>query len=75
MADSMETTSQAGYRAYLLRLWHTPEAPGGWHASLEDPHTGLRRAFASLSEMAAFLAQAPPGSGSADGGQPSRAAH
>ena len=49
----------ASYRAFLLRLWQTPETPGGWRASLEDPHTGERRAFGSLAELTAFLAQAP----------------
>lgn len=44
------------YIAYLLRLW---QAPGGgalvWRASLEDPHTGERLGFGSLSQLVAFL--------------------
>ena len=44
-----------GYRAYLLRLWAATETTGGWRASLEDPHTGERQAFASLNELMAFL--------------------
>ncbi len=53
------TSPQATYRAFLLRLWHTPETPGGWRASLEDPHTGQRQAFATLAQLAEFLAKTP----------------
>jgi hypothetical protein len=42
------------YHAYLLRLWRT--AAGEWRASLEDAHSGDRRAFASLAQLADFLA-------------------
>ena len=44
------------YYAYLLRLW--PEQSGGqfvWRASLEDPHTGIRRGFANLAQLFAYL--------------------
>ena len=68
------TPIQVGYRAYLLRLWRTPEAR--WRASLEDPHTGEKRAFANLAQLVAFLeeefvktnAGAPP-SGQAAGAE------
>jgi len=43
------------YRAYLLRLWRTAE--GQWRASVEDAHTGERLAFATLGQLAAFLAR------------------
>ncbi len=43
------------YRAYLLRLWRTPGA--GWRASLEEPSTGSRRAFATLALLMDFLEQ------------------
>ncbi len=51
------TPIQVGYRAYLLRLWLTPEAK--WRASIEDPHTGERRAFATLAQLVAFLEEDP----------------
>jgi hypothetical protein len=51
------TQPDIGYRAYLLRLWRTPES--GWRATLEDPHSGERSAFASLAELLAHLEQAP----------------
>jgi hypothetical protein len=41
------------YRAYLLRLWCAADAE--WRASLEDPHTGQRRAFATLDKLVDFL--------------------
>jgi hypothetical protein len=45
------------YRAYLLRLWRVLDANGhrGWRASLEDPQTGVRRGFASLEHLLAYL--------------------
>lgn len=47
------------YHAYLLRCW----AEGGqgrdraaaWRFSVEDPHTGVRRGFADLAALIAFL--------------------
>jgi hypothetical protein len=49
------------YRAYLLRFWEEcrgqPGLPGTWRFSLEDPHTGQRRGFASLERLVAFLQQ------------------
>lgn len=57
------------YRAYLLRLWRVGESSEAeklpiWRASLEDPHTGERLAFATLGRLFAFLsdqtAQADP---------------
>ncbi len=44
------------YRAYLLRLWHTQSTDDPrWRASLEDSHTGERRAFATLAQLVQFL--------------------
>jgi hypothetical protein len=54
------TSTRPGYRAYLLRLWLTGESH--CRASLEDPHTGELRAFATLAQLAAFLEQAIEGS-------------
>lgn len=43
------------YRAYLLRFWEErgqhPSLPTVWRYSLEDPHTGERRGFASLEAL------------------------
>ncbi len=45
---------RSGYIAYLLRLWRAGGG-GEWRASVEDPHTGERRGFASLEALFAFL--------------------
>jgi hypothetical protein len=46
-----------GYMAYLLRLWQVDEGEGmTWRATLESPHTGERRGFASLADLFSFLA-------------------
>jgi hypothetical protein len=50
------------YISYLLRLWrvngenepHPPEK-AVWRASLEDPNTRERRAFAGLDELVDYL--------------------
>ena len=42
------------YRAFLLRIWQTEEA-ASWRASLEDPHTGRTRGFASLEALFSYL--------------------
>jgi hypothetical protein len=47
---------QGRYLSYLLRLWQIKS--GGelvWRASLESPHTGERRGFASLASLVTFL--------------------
>jgi len=44
------------YLAYMLRLWQVGHGEDAvWRASLEDPHTGELRAFASLGALVAFL--------------------
>ena len=47
------------YQSYLLRFWEErgqqPDLPPAWRFSLEDPHTGERRGFASLEALVAFL--------------------
>ena len=58
------------YCSYLLRLWQVRS--GGelvWRASLEDPRTGIRRGFATLEQMFAFL-QLGMGAGPADQERP-----
>lgn len=58
----MATADQPDYLSYLLRLWWEGgegEAPDGkgraWRASLESPHTGERKGFASLEDVFEFL--------------------
>jgi hypothetical protein len=47
------------YQSWLLRCWvgAGPNEPAetARRYSLEDPHTGARRGFASLSDMMAYL--------------------
>jgi hypothetical protein len=44
------------YHSYLLRLWSADEQEQVvWRASLENPHTGERLAFASLERLFGFL--------------------
>ena len=46
------------YCAYLLRCWQEPGSGPGplvWRFSLEDPHTGERRGFATWERLLAFL--------------------
>ena len=49
------------YRSYLLTFWversQDPKTPKVWRFSLEDPHTGQRRGFASLEALVAALQQ------------------
>jgi hypothetical protein len=57
----MLTLNKPGrYVAYLLRCWveqrEDAAAPPAWRFSLEDPHTGRRRGFASLEQLVAALA-------------------
>jgi hypothetical protein len=51
----MTTEAQPDYLAYLLRLWRVNAAANTWRASLEEPHTGEQRAFASLEALFDFL--------------------
>ncbi len=44
------------YHAYMLRVWTVGEGESViWRASLEDPHSGAQRAFASLELLMGFL--------------------
>ena len=50
------TTQPRHYMAYLVRLWQVNgEGQPAWRASIEDPHTGEQRGFASLENLVAFL--------------------
>ncbi len=42
-----------GYRSFLLRFWQADHLH--WRATLEDPHTGERRAFADVERLTEFL--------------------
>ena len=41
------------YHSYLLRCWS--EGSGIWRFSVEDPHTGARRGFSTMTALVAFL--------------------
>ena len=49
------------YCSYLLRCWQErslrQSAASVWRFSLEDPHTGQRRGFATFEALVAFLRQ------------------
>lgn len=45
-----------GYFAFLLRIWKEKKAgTSEWRASLEDPHTGEQKGFASLKDLFVYL--------------------
>lgn len=67
------------YCAWLLRCWEE-RGPGlgpplAWRCSLEDPHTGERRGFASLEALSAFLQDELVGEGEQGRGPRAPAAH
>lgn len=56
--DTAYTASH--YHTYLLRCWQERSSQAGalvtvWRFSLENPHTGQRRGFASLEALLASL--------------------
>lgn len=59
MSRSRQVKAEPRSFAYLLRCWE--EAPGAqseagaWRFSLEDPHSGVRRGFATLAALVAAL--------------------
>ncbi len=52
-------TSNVTYFAYMLRLWRAGSRGGQpvWRASLENPHTGERLAFATVANLFVFLTE------------------
>lgn len=49
---------QRRYRAFLLRLWQERrEGKWVWRASLEDPHSHLRKGFSDLARLFAYIKQ------------------
>ena len=53
----MTKSTASNYFAFLLRLWKE-ENHESWRASLEDPQTGERKAFADLPSLIRFLSEA-----------------
>jgi hypothetical protein len=52
----MFTHDPPRYCAYLLRCWQEQSLSlAAWRFSLEDPHSGERRAFATFEALVAFL--------------------
>jgi hypothetical protein len=52
----MMADKQRRYRAYLLRLWQErSEGQWVWRASLEDPHSNVRKGFTHLEQLSAYL--------------------
>ncbi len=52
----MSDTNSFPYTAYLLRLWPADDRIGTvWRAHLENPRTGERQGFSSLTALVAFL--------------------
>jgi hypothetical protein len=49
----MDNKADPNYLAFLVRMWR--EEGGGWRSTVENPHTGERRAFADVGAMLAFL--------------------
>jgi hypothetical protein len=67
----MDEAVKQGYRAYMLRLRRTDGAHSAWRATLEEPTTGERHAFASLDEMTTWLReQTSEGAGNQAGQRP-----
>lgn len=47
---------ESRYLAFLLRLWRVNDEDYSiWRASLENPHTGERHAFATIEDLFTFL--------------------
>ncbi len=50
------TSERPRYLAFMLRLWRVePNGRPTWVASLENPHTGEHRRFASAEALLDFL--------------------
>jgi hypothetical protein len=52
----MMADTEHRYKAFLVRLWQ--ERSGGewvWRASLEDAHSHVRKGFADLERLSAYL--------------------
>lgn len=49
----MKLEKPQSYQAYLIRLWQ--EDDHTWRATLENPHTGERQAFADVEMLLTFI--------------------
>lgn len=66
------------YHTFLLSLWDEAGGAPAWRCSLENPHTGERRGFGSIDELAAYLKEwtqkPPPETAGSDAARPEAAA-
>lgn len=53
----MSPEIQLPYTIYLLRFWLNRSTEPAFYFSLQDPHTGVQRGFATLEELMIFLQQ------------------
>ena len=54
--ETVMTTEQPRYLAYMLRLWQvSSDGEPIWRTTLESPHTGERHGFANLELLFEFL--------------------
>jgi len=52
--EKKDVSAAATYQAYMLRLWQeSDDLP--WRVSLQNPHTGEQKNFATLAHLYAFL--------------------
>ena len=55
-SGTVMSIEQQHYLAYMLRLWQvSSDGEPVWRTSLESPHTGERKGFASLDDLFDFL--------------------
>ena len=43
------------YHLFILSLWAEAGSAPNWRCSLENPHTGERKGFKNIEELATFL--------------------
>lgn len=65
------------YHTFLLSLWDEAGGTPAWRCSLENPHTGERRGFKTINELAAYLKEwtqkPPPETAGSDAARPETA--
>ncbi len=55
MPQDQTTRRPPRYHTFLLSLWEEAGSTPNWRCSLENPHTGERKGFRNVEELAAFL--------------------
>lgn len=58
MISKIHNNSNMSYHAYLLKVWQEPDLKPtnhSWRFSLEDAHTGMRRAFNDLDSLLSYM--------------------